>query len=124
MRGKLVVISEDEDEIRRLLAVMFESEGYVVYQAIDGVEALEHVRAHVDDLVLLVTDLGLPRLGGLELIRECRNLLPDLPVIAASGYGHLNVRSELRNIGVEDFFPKPFSPIELLETAHRLLNKS
>jgi DNA-binding response OmpR family regulator len=124
MRGKLVVISEDEDEIRRLLAVMFESEGYVVYQAIDGVEALEHVRAHVDDLVLLVTDLGLPRLGGLELIRECRNLLPDLPVIAASGYGHLNVRSELRNIGVEDFFPKPFSPIELLETAHRLLKKS
>jgi|WetSurMetagenome_2_1015567.scaffolds.fasta_scaffold309034_2 DNA-binding response OmpR family regulator len=121
MRGKAVIISEDEDEIRKLLAVMFESEGYTVYQATDGIEALELVRAHVDDVLLLVTDLGLPRLGGLELIREARALIPTLGVIAASGYGHMNVRSELRNIGVEDFFPKPFSPIELLETAHRLL---
>ena len=121
--SRTVLIAEDEGEIRELLAMMFESEGCVVLKAADGEEALGLVREHRADLVLLVTDLGLPKLGGLDLIKKARTVLPSLKVIAASGFGHENVRSELRKVGVVEFFPKPFSPLELLATAKRLLQE-
>jgi DNA-binding response OmpR family regulator len=118
---RTLLVVEDEGEIRELLAMMFEHEGCVVLKAADGEEALGLIREHQSDLVLLVTDLGLPKLGGIELIRQARIIIPTLKVIAASGFGHENVRSELRKVGVEEFFPKPFSPLELLETARRLM---
>ena len=119
-----VLIAEDEGEIRELLAMMFESEGLAVLKAADGEQALAFVKEHPHDIVLLVTDLGLPKLGGIELIQQARVFIPGLKVIAATGFGHINVRTELHNVGVEDFFPKPFSPIELLAAARRLLGES
>lgn len=121
--GEIVLVTEDEGEILELLAMLFESEGYHVLKAADGQMALELVRAYRDQVVLLVTDLGLPKLGGLDLIRESRAIIPALKVIAASGFGHERVRAELRKVGVDDFFPKPFSPIELLDAAKRLLEE-
>jgi two-component system, cell cycle sensor histidine kinase and response regulator CckA len=122
MERVTVLVTEDEDEIRELLVKVFESVGFIVFKASDGQEALELVHLHRDRIDLLVTDLGLPKLGGLELIEQSRAIIPSLKVIAASGFGHANVRSQLHEIGVEDFFPKPFSPLELLETAKRILN--
>jgi DNA-binding response OmpR family regulator len=119
-RGQVVLVTEDESEILELLAMLFESEGYPVLKAADGQIALEIVKAYRDRIILLVTDLGLPKLGGIELIRESKALVPTLKVIAASGFGHERVRVELRKVGVDDFFPKPFSPIELLDAAKRL----
>jgi DNA-binding response OmpR family regulator len=121
MKRQTVLVSEDEVEIRELLAMLFKAEGYTVLQAPDGQTALDLVRENKDSIILLVTDLGLPKLGGLELIKEARRIIPSLKIIAASGFGHASVRSELRDVGVEEFFPKPFSPLELLETAKRLL---
>jgi two-component system, cell cycle sensor histidine kinase and response regulator CckA len=121
MNRQTVLVSEDENEIRELISMLFNVEGYTVLQASDGQTALDLVREHKDSILLLVTDLGLPKLGGLELIKEARRIIPSLKVIAASGFGHANVRAELRNVGVEEFFPKPFLPLDLLETAKRLL---
>ena len=118
---RTVLIAEDEDEIRDLLAMMFEANDAVVLKAADGEEAIDLIKAHRDDLALLITDLGLPKLGGIELIQQARALIPSLKVIAASGFGHLNVRAELRKVGVEEFFAKPFSPADLLAAARRLL---
>jgi DNA-binding response OmpR family regulator len=123
MAGGTILITEDESEIRELLCVLFQSEGYTVHSASDGREALELVRAHASEIQLLITDLGLPKLGGIELIKLAREIVPSLQVIAASGFGHVNVRSELRKVGVVEFFPKPFSPIDLLERAKIMLDK-
>jgi DNA-binding response OmpR family regulator len=81
------------------------------------------LREHTNEIVLLVTDLGLPKLGGMELIAEARSLIPSLSVIAASGFGHPDLRPKLRELGVEIFFPKPFSPLELLAAAKELLKQ-
>ena len=121
MGDKTILVTEDEAEIRELLSLLLESEGYKVYAASDGQEALQLVQAHAKEIELLITDLGLPKLGGIELIKKARLIIPSLKVIAASGFGHINVRSELRNVGVVEFFPKPFSPIELLEKAKTML---
>ena len=123
MGEKIVLITEDETEIRELLVILFRTEGFRVLSASDGQEALDLVQKHGADIALLITDLGLPKLGGIELIRKSRKLVPGLKVIGASGFGHANVRSELLNVGVVDFFPKPFSPIDLLVTAKRLIEE-
>jgi DNA-binding response OmpR family regulator len=121
MNRQTVLVSEDEDEIRELLSMLFKAEGYAVLQAGDGQAALDLVRENKDSIILLVTDLGLPKLGGFELIKEARHVIPSLKIIAASGFGHANVRSDLRDVGVVEFFPKPFEPLELLAAAKRLL---
>ena len=120
---RTVLVVEDEGEIRDLLAMMFEAEGVAVLKAGDGEEALNLIREHGKEIDLLVTDLGLPKLGGIELIQQARVIQPSLQVIAATGFGHPNVRAELRKVGVDEFFPKPFSPLELLIAARRLLRR-
>ncbi len=116
-----ILIAEDEEEIRELLAMMLESDGAVVFKAADGERALDVLAGHRYEIALLVTDLGLPKVGGIELITRARTLVPDLKVIAASGFGHAHIRTELQKVGVQEFFPKPFSPLELVATAKRLL---
>ena len=122
-RGKTVLIAEDESEIRELLAVLLESEGYTVLRASDGGEALALLKERRDEINLLITDLGLPKVGGLELIEQARRLSPSIKIIAASGFGHANVRERLRKAGVFQFFPKPFSPVQMLESAKRLMTE-
>jgi DNA-binding response OmpR family regulator len=121
MKRQTVLVTEDEDEIRELLSLLFKTEGYTVLQAADGQTALDLIRANKDSIILLVTDLGLPKLGGFELIKEARALIPSLKIIAASGFGHANVRSDLREVGVVEFFPKPFEPLDLLAAAKRMI---
>jgi CheY-like chemotaxis protein len=121
MAGKTILIAEDEGEIRELLALLLEGEGFTVLRAMDGQQALDFVRDPANSIDLLITDLGLPRLGGLELIHHARTHSPDIKIIAASGFGHANVREELMKAGVIQFFPKPFSPTQMLESAKRLL---
>jgi len=119
---RVVLIAEDEEEIRELLAMMFEAEGVVVLKAGDGESALDLIRKYKGEISLLVTDLGLPKLGGIDVIHQGREIHPGLRVIAATGFGHPQVRAELRNEGVDEFFPKPFSPLELLRVARKLLD--
>lgn len=118
-----ILITEDEDEVRELLAMSFEAEGFRVFTAADGRSALKLLLDRKGDIGLLITDLGLPHLGGMELIQQAREAIPSLKVIAASGYGHFNVREQLLRLGVEDFFPKPYSPNELLAIAKRMMRE-
>jgi len=116
-----VLIVEDEHEIRGLLAVVFEIEKFKVYQAQDGIDALEVFKEHEDDIKLLITDLGLPRLGGVELIEQIRALKPSVKIIGSSGYGRSNVREEVLQAGGDIFLPKPYITKDLINTAKQLL---
>lgn len=121
--AKAILITEDEDEIRELLAMLLEADGFQVFTAGDGRSGLALLVDRPDEIGLLITDLGLPGLGGMELIQQARTLIPTLKIIAASGYGHTNVRSDLLKLGVKDFFPKPFSPPELVALAKKMMEK-
>ena len=121
--GKAILITEDEDEIRELLAMLLEADGFQVFTANDGQSGLALVNDRRDEIGLLITDLGLPLLGGMELIQQARAVIPSLKIIAASGYGHMNVRGDLLKLGVTDFFPKPFSPPELVARAKHIVEE-
>lgn len=118
---KGVLLAEDEEELRVLMGMIFEADGFKVFHAADGLQALEIFRDHVDEIGLLVTDLGLPKLGGVELIEQIRTIKPDVKIIGSSGYGPSDVREEVLKAGGDDFFPKPVVAGDLLAKARKLL---
>ena len=107
MAGVLVV--EDDESLRMLFALAFEVEGFVVYQANDGLVALDILLAHQDDIALVVTDLGMPNLGGVDLISRIRATNATVYIIGISGFGANNVRDLVLAAGANDFLPKPLS---------------
>ena len=121
--GNGVLIVEDENEIRILVALLFELEQFTVYQATNGRAGLETFLDHRDEIVLLITDLGLPEMGGLELVQKLREAKPTLKIIGTSGFGRQNIRDELLKAGGDEFVPKPFAVEELIKTSKRLLGR-
>ncbi|MEJ2503422.1 MAG: response regulator, partial [Gemmatimonadota bacterium] len=116
-----VLVVEDEDSVRQVVRRFLESAGYAVHEAVDGEEALERLRAE-PDLGVVLTDLGLPRMSGGDLLASIREHRPDAAVIVMSGYGGRELRA---SSGVQDadaFLPKPFTRSELLRAVHVALS--
>lgn len=120
-RQPVVLISEDEIDINNLLTLILQAENFIVLQAFDGQSAWDTFVAHADEIDLLVTDLGLPKMGGVELIERARKLKPSVKIIGASGFGRNNVREEVMQAGADEFMPKPYVTAELVAAAKRLL---
>lgn len=107
MNGKHILICDDEKDFLGFLSIALEGKGYIVSKALDGKSATEIIlRAENKDtpIELLVTDLYMPEMNGLELIRRIRDLGFCFPVIVITGYGNREILKELIKIGCDDFW--------------------
>jgi DNA-binding response OmpR family regulator len=120
MAEKIVVI-EDDPSILRGLQLNLGMEGYLVRSAADGETGLALARTERPDLV--VVDVMLPRLGGLEVIRELRKADPDLPVLILSAKGQESDKVAGLQLGADDYMVKPFGLKELLARIDALLRR-
>ena len=116
-RAGTVLIVEDEQNMRRVLRGLLQREGYEVREASDGGHALELDAFEAADVVL--TDLKMPHMNGLELLREIRARDPRLPVILLTAFGTVGSAVEALKQGALDYLTKPFDPEELLEVVAR-----
>ena len=115
MQARVLVV-EDDTAVRTLLAWRLRRQGCTVEEAEDGVEALSLIERSIPDVV--VTDMAMPRLDGLGLLKAIREKDPDLPVIILTGHGSLeNAIQALREGGLFDYRMKPLSDVTLLEVA-------
>lgn len=115
MQARVLVV-EDDTEVRSLLAWHLRRQGCTVEEAEDGVEALSVIERSVPDVI--ITDMAMPRLDGLGLLKAMREKDPDLPVIILTGHGSLeNAIQALREGGLFDYLMKPLSDVTLLEVA-------
>lgn len=115
-----VLVVDDEPILRRFVAQVLTAAGYEVLTAVDGREAqaiAEHAQAELD---LVLTDIRMPNLDGLELGRALAALRPQLPVIYMSGFG----APAAADMPAVRFIAKPFHPDELLAEMHRVLPPS
>lgn len=123
MPGRVLIV-EDEPDISALLAFHLEREGYQVFRARDGLDALQQVRARPPDLALL--DLMLPGIDGLEV---CRRLRQDpataaLPIVMLTAKREEVDRVLGLELGADDYIVKPFSPKEVVARVRAVLRRS
>jgi len=120
-RGELVLLVEDEAPVRDVIQEMLEILGLEVVTAASGGEALQVFERFQTDIELVISDVVLSGISGLEVLKKVQQLKPELPVVLMSGYplGD-DARSEL-SAGTTDWLSKPFSSEELGKIIERVL---
>jgi two-component system, OmpR family, response regulator MprA len=120
-RQPRVLVVEDDDAIAQVLKRSLRMEGYEVRVAGEGNEALEHAHGFLPDLVIL--DLGLPGLDGLEVARRLREREDDVPILVLTARDAIESRVEGLDSGADDYLVKPFERQELLARLRALLRR-
>jgi signal transduction histidine kinase len=118
MKGRLLFI-DDEDIVLRSCRRVFGSEGVEIDTASSGEEGLEKARAGTYDVV--VTDLKMPGIGGMEVLKTLRAERPELTVIVFTGYANVETAREALKNGAFDYIPKPFTPDEIKDVVRNAL---
>lgn len=114
--GEKVLIVDDQYGIRTLLNEILQKEGYKVFQAANGLQALDIVNKDVPDLVLL--DMKIPGMDGLEILKEMKKIESNIKVIIMTAYGELDMIEQTKTLGALAHFSKPFD-IEEIRVAVR-----
>lgn len=116
-----VLVVEDDEAIADVLRRSLRAEGHEVRSAGDGVEALRATEEFMPDLILL--DLGLPRLDGIEVLKRVRAESADVPILVLTARTETENRVEGLDLGADDYLPKPFEREELLARIRALLRR-
>jgi two-component system phosphate regulon response regulator PhoB len=119
---KKILIVDDKKEIRQLVEVTLRSEDYKILQAGDGKEGIEIAKAERPDLILM--DIMMPGdMSGLEATKAIKNdpETKNIPVIMLTAQGRKQDREIGLEAGADDFFTKPFRPLELIKKVEEVL---
>lgn len=119
--GVTVLVVEDEDAVRSFIRRMLERAGYAVLEAANGRKALEQAGPHAGDIDLVLTDVGMPEMGGYDLARQLRARKPDIRVVFMSGYADDSVERHGALGSCVPLLQKPFELDELLRVLQQLL---
>ena len=110
-KGRILII-DDEEIVSTSCRRILEPEGYSVKTADNGRTGFTLLKNHTFDLV--ITDLMMPDMDGIEVLRKIRETWPDTEVIIMTGYGTVKTAVKAMKIGVFDYIEKPFNPEDLL----------
>ncbi|OPY67902.1 MAG: Blue-light-activated protein [Syntrophorhabdus sp. PtaU1.Bin002] len=119
---ELILVAEDNYELRRLIREVLTSRGYAVVDAIDGEDAVWKFMEHKDNIDLLLLDVVMPRMNGKEVYEAIRKVRTDVKVLFTSGYTGDVVFDKGINDGAFNFISKPVSPNELLLKVRTVLD--
>ncbi len=117
-----ILVIEDEEMLRELLKSILTSKGYRVITATDGESGVEKFRAGNGRIAVVLSDLGLPRLSGQEVVGKIKKIHSDARVIVASGYISPDARSQLENLDVKTFIQKPYMTKEVLKAVRNTID--
>ena len=107
---KQILIADDEPNLRRVLSAQLTRDGYDVHAVEDGQKALEALSDHHIDVI--ISDLRMPRVDGLSLLKQVQESHPDIPVIMITAHGTVDTAVEALKLGAYDFVTKPFDKDE------------
>jgi two-component system, cell cycle sensor histidine kinase and response regulator CckA len=119
-QGELILVVDDEENIRETLKIILESQNYQVLTASDGIEAIATYAKYQPDIKAVLMDMMMPAMGGQVAIQTLRQFNSQLKVIAFSGIETPNTLTE--TTGVKAFLAKPYTSADLLQTLHQVLN--
>jgi two-component system, NtrC family, response regulator PilR len=117
-----ILVVDDELSMREFLEILFAKDGYEVAVAANGEQAVNLLRAQSFDLIL--TDIMMPKLGGIELLAEAKRLDPQCQVIMITAFGSTENAVEAMKLGAYDYITKPFQVDEIKLTVAKALEKN
>ena len=118
----LIYVVDDDPVMRMSCLQTLKKSGYRVETFDDGQQGLERIKEQLPDL--LVVDLKMPKIGGMEVVNYVRRLDPDVSIVVITGYATIGTAVEAMKAGAYDFLPKPFTPDELRLIVNRGLERS
>ena len=119
--GAVILIAEDDGDIRGLLRLYLEGEGFRVVEAADGQAALDLARTENPDMAIL--DVMMPQLNGYEVTRALRRY-SDIPILILSAKSQDNDKILGLNLGADDYVAKPFNPVEIVARGKAQLRRA
>lgn len=120
-RPRTILIVDDETEVADLLVTVVEKHGHKATAFLNGESAMERIKKGGVDI--LITDMKMPGMSGLELIRMARQFTKDVEIIVITGYGTMEIFLQAIREGVSDFILKPFDMDQLLHAIDRVMEK-
>lgn len=117
-----ILVVEDEEMILDILTNILESKGYKVLTARDGYEALQVYFEKKNEIALVISDLGLPKLNGADLLKKLKIINPLIKVIIASGHIETDTQSEMQKYGNIIFIQKPYTGWKVLNQVRTLID--
>jgi two-component system response regulator PilR (NtrC family) len=116
-----ILIVDDEQSYRQLLSLVFEGDGHTVRTAMNGRQALELIHAEPADVI--ISDVKMPDMDGIEMLRSVRESTPDLGVVLMTAFASVETAREAFKLGADDFIQKPFDVEELKLIVKKTLEK-
>jgi DNA-binding NtrC family response regulator len=121
MKGKPVLIVDDEKNIRLTLSIALESMELEIDTAMNGEEAL--AKLGQKDFGLILLDLKMPGMDGMEVLQKVSEIRPDIRVIIITAHGTIESAVDAMKLGAVDFIQKPFSPDEIRELVSKVIDR-
>ncbi len=118
MPNKILIV-DDQKGVRRLLEELFKKEGWSVYIAADGLEAISMVKEAIPDIVLM--DMKMPNMNGLESSAVILKEFPDMIIIMMTAYGEMDVVKKALEVGVKRCITKPFDILSMRDLVNELV---
>ena len=122
--GELILVVDDEENIREITRATLEKFGYNVLTANDGTDAMAIYAQQRDEISLLLTDIAMPFMDGTALIRAVRKIDPTTKIVAMSGLMNSEQTAELQNLNVNAFLSKPYTAESLLKVLAEILRNN
>jgi len=122
MKSKRILVVDDQESMRDMLADLLDMMGYEPCTVESGTKALEQLIASEVDLV--ITDLNMPEMDGLELMKRIKARIPSMPVIVITGYGTFNTERQVLSDGADGYIPKPCTINRVQETVSTALGRA
>lgn len=116
-----ILIVDDQKGIRLLLNEVFSKEGYNIYQASNGLEALNILDSKAVDCILL--DMKIPGMNGIEILKRIRGKNLETPVFMMTAYEEQEIINEANLLGVIRYFTKPFNIFDIIKEVNQVLKK-
>ncbi len=120
--SETILLVEDEEDLRELLAAVLHDQGYAILVARDGLEALERYRRHRGDIQLVITDMDLPKINGAAVCQAILSSDPETKIILISGFLETALKNSILASGVREFLAKPYTMPQMLQIVRRVLD--
>ena len=122
-RTPTILVVDDEQGLRLMLAEILEERNYKVITASNGIEALQKFQTHRDEISMVISDLGMPLMGGEEVFKKLKEIDPQVKMVFVTGYLEENTKNSALRYGVKSIIQKPFHIEEIAAIVSEILEE-